>query len=302
MVKRKGANGRKKTSERRARQNTHRKVPFAALLFVAIAVAGCIVIGRYGHRLLSLVHSFDWSKSAVARQVVIQGAVQVNPDELLKRSGITFPITLEQLKKAQLIALQNASPWIDKIKITGIRDGKITLCISERKPVALLQSGSIPSSSQQAGAIYLVDACGVCLPLGHNVEYPLPLISGLKDSVGNDGIRRITAAGVSRMDRFFRDAAAADNASFAKRITQLNFGRAPVLRAMVEGSATVVVINENDIAGCIEKYTGIWETVRNDSLEPLRIDLAYRNLAFVTPKTVPQPVGAGESIAKKTKG
>lgn len=302
MAKRLGANGRKKNSNRRVRTKTHRSVPFAALALVAIVIAGYVIIGRYGHRLQVPAIHFAGFKTATARQVVIEGAVQVNPEELLKRSGISFPVTSDQLKKAYLAAIQNASPWIDKIKIAGIRDGKIVLCISERKPVALLQSSGMKSGGAQGSAVFLVDASGVCLPLGKGIEYPLPLVSGLQDSIGNDGIRRITADGVARMGRFLRDAATADDASFLKRITQLNFGRAPVLRVMLEGSTTVVVINENEIAGCIEKYTGIWETVRNDSLEPTRIDLAYRNLAFVTPKTVPQPVGAGESTARKTRG
>jgi hypothetical protein len=294
MGKRKGANGRKKKGgETRGR----RTMPFAALLFVAIAIAGCVMIGRYGPRLQALVHRLDGLKTAMAQQVEIQGAVQVVPEELVRRSGIVFPVSLDQLKKVHLAALQDASPWIDKIKIIRVRNGRVVIGISERKPVAMLQS-----CGTQAGAVYLVDACGVCLPLGAGAVYQLPLVSGLQDSTGGDGIRRITAAGVVRMNRFFNDVAAAGDAAFANKITQLHFGRAPLLRVMHEGSITVVVINENDIAGCMENYTGIRETIRNDSQEPLRIDLAYRNLAFVTPNTVSQSAGAGESIAKKTKG
>lgn len=293
MAKRLGANGRKKSSERRVHRKRNGKMPFAALAMAAIAIAGCVIISRYGDRLKMPVMHFSGFKPAMAREVVIEGAVRVNPADLLKRSGISFPVTAEQLTKVYLSVLRNASPWIEKITITGVRDGKIVLCISERKPVALLQSGS---------AIYLADASGVCLPLVKGVEYPLPLVSGLRDSIGSDGVRRITVEGVARMGRFFRNATAAGDASPAKRVTQLNFGHAPILHAMFVGSATLVVINENDITGCMEKYTGIREAVRNDSLEPTRIDLAYRNLAFVTPGTVPQPVGAGESTARKTKG
>jgi hypothetical protein len=42
--------------------------------------------------------------------------------------------------------------------------------------------------------------------------------------------------------------------------------------------------------------------MENDSLQPARIDLAYRNLAFVTPASVPQQTVAGEATAKKNKG
>lgn len=290
MAKRVGANGRKKNAAHRGpvRGNGRRKMLFAAFTFAGIAAAGCILIGVYGNRLQSPALAFNVFKTATAQQVEIRGAVQVNPEDLLKRSGIVFPVTLDQLKRVHLAALQNASPWIEKIKIIGSRKGKIILGISERKPVAMLQTSG-------TGAVCLVDAGGVCLPLGAETGYPLPLVSGLDDSAGGDGVRRITAAGVVRMNAFLRDA------SFDKRITQINFSRpgVPVVRLMLEGSATVVVVNENDIAGCSEKYAGLWETVRNDSLQPLRIDLAYQNLAFVT---MPQPAGAGESIAKKTKG
>ena len=301
MAKRIGANGHKKNAAHRVHRHTRHKLPVAAFVIAAIAVAGCIVIGRYGHRLQAVASLVSGLKPAPAQQVVIQGAVQVNPEELLKRSGIVFPVTLEQLKKVHLIALQNASPWIDKIKTIGLRDGKIVLGISERKPIAMLQVCSMQVCSMQRNAVCLVDAAGVCLPLGAKTGYPLPLVSGLEDSIGNDGIRRLTAAGAERMDGFLRDIAASDGA-FGKSMTQINFGRAPVARVMLEGSATVVVINENDIAGCVRKYAGLRETIQDDSLQPAKIDLTCRNLAFVTPKTVPQPVGAGESIAKKTKG
>jgi hypothetical protein len=268
----------------------------------AIAAAGFLFAGAHGNRLCALAQNLPLLKPrpVMAQQVVLQGAVQVNPGELIKRSGIVFPVSMDQLTKVYLGTLQSASPWVEKIKVVGThgKNGVVILGIRERKPVAMLLSGGM-----QAGSVCLVDASGVCLPLGAKTAHDLPLVSGLADSTGGDGVRRLVPAAAARMNRFFHDVAAYDG-SFAKRVSQVNFGRAtvPIVRIMLGGSATVLVIDENDYAGCIEKYMSLRETLQGDSLQPARIDLAYRNLAFVTPETVPQPSGAGESIAKKNKG
>jgi cell division septal protein FtsQ len=296
MAKRMGANGRKKNAGRRSTKKTKRfaGVSLFSGAVAALLVAGFLAVGRYGHHFQSLVTRFTGHRSSAAQLVVIQGAVQVDPAALLKKCGIVSPVTIEELNKGYLAALRNANPWIEKIRIVGVRDGKIVLGICERKPVAM-----IPSRK----GVRLVDANGVLLPLAAKTEYRLPLVSGLEDSVGENGICRLTDAGCSRMNGFFRDAAANDK-GFIARVTQLNFAppTTSIVRFMLDGCAAVVVADERDIAGCLEKFTNLWESVKNDSLPPARIDLAYRNLAFVVPETPRQPIAVEGPHTRKTKG
>lgn len=302
MAKRTGANARLKRAGRSRRAQTRSRASLLIGALATAAVAGCVWFFAGNDRLhaLARIHPSFRSRPEMAQQVVIQGAVQVNPAELLKRSGMVFPVSMDQLTNVYLSALKSASPWIEKIKVVGMqgKNGTVVLGICERKPVAMLMTGSLRRSG-----VCLVDSDGVCLSLGIKTAHDLPLVSGLADSTGGDGVCRLVSTAAARMNRFLKNAAAYDG-TFAKRISQVNFGCAgtPVVRIMLTGSATVLVINEDDYAGCMQKYVSLRETLRGDSLEPARIDLAYRNLAFVTPETVPQPSGAGESIAKKNKG
>lgn len=288
MARRNGANSRKK-SGRRHNAPGYRLIAIAAIFAIALGAG----LFRYRDRLPSVLLPSGLFASAVAQRAVIEGAVRVDAAELLKRSSIVFPVTLEQLKNVHLAGMQSASPWIEKIKVVGIKNGAVVLCIVERKPIALLQT---------VQDLCLVDARGVCLPLGRRTGYDLPLLSGLADSASDDGVRRLTQESTSRMNRFFRESRDAD-ASFSKMISQAGFGSADdcLVRVMLAGSAGVLVMNENAVAEGIQKYAGLRSAMAGDSLKPARIDLAYRNLAFVTPEPIPQTTTAGGSTTKKLK-
>ena len=295
MGKRIGANGRKKTARRRGAKapgrGRFRLLAVCALTVITVATVKYGAMENALSRVAARVASVgDKAGGTTVKKVVVEGSLHMRPDELLRRGGITLPLTLDRLTRERLQALSVVNPWIERLKIHRSWRGIMTLGISERKPVALLQTG----------VIRLVDAAGVCMPLDSRTAHSLPLFSGLQDTIGADGIRRTTVESTERMNRFLASAASFDT-SFARRITQVHFDDQQTARILLEGSPTMVVISESEATLGLQRLARIWEAVRNDPVLPAKIDLTYRNLAFVTPATT-TGAAAGVTVQKKNKG
>jgi hypothetical protein len=279
MGKRIGANSRKKKAQRRGKRlkkNGFMKYLSTGVLYAGMFAAGTALLVRYKDRLPDLTGIADrlTPKHAKVERVVMQGAVHMTSDEIIRRSGIRLPITMEQLKREYLYVLSKTSPWIEKVQLMTAKKGSVVLGITERKPVAMVR--------MQTGAkIALVDADGVCIPLDPRAGRDLPLVSGLSDSIGECGVHQLTSDDCGRMNRFFSCAAAVDSA-FLRRITQAHFTQDRTVRIMVAGSPTVITVDEDDAALRLQRLLRVWETIAADSLRPGRIDLSCRNLAFVS--------------------
>jgi len=275
MGKRIGANGRKKKAERRGKrpQGVMRFLSIG-ILYAALFIAGTALLVRYKENLPGMVGIADRFKRTTVTSVVMQGAVHVAPEEIMRRSGIKLPVTLDLLKREYLYVLSKTSPWIEKVHLMTARQGTVTLGVVERKPVAMVRM-------QTAAKIALVDTEGVCFPLDPHAVLVLPLISGLTDSVGACGIHRLTAGDCSRMNRFLCGAVRLDS-SFARRITQVHFTPLRTVHIMLSGSMTAITLDENDAVERLQRLMQVWETLEYDSLPPSRINLTCRNLAFVT--------------------
>ena len=279
MGKRIGANSRKRKAQRRGKRlkkNGFMKNLSTGVLYAGMFAAGTALLVRYKDRLPDLTGIADrlTPKHAKVERVVMQGAVHMSSEEIIRRSGIRLPVTMEQLKREYLYVLSKTSPWIEKVQLMTAKKGSVVLGITERKPVAMVR--------MQTGAkIALVDADGVCIPLDPRAVRDLPLVSGLSDSIGECGVRQLTAENCGRMNRFFGCAAAVDSA-FLRRITQAHFTPDRTVRIMVAGSPTVITVDEDDAALRLQHLLTVWETISADSLRPGRIDLSCRNLAFVS--------------------
>ena len=290
MAKRTGANNRKKAHKRRAvRRGYIGRFACAAFACALLIVAGAYLARTYGGRISALAAKLQSAGSAPVEKVVVQGSLHVNFNEMIKRGIVVLPKDIKDFKPERLQALLKACPWIEKIdKIRTVGD-TVTLAVSERKPVALLH----------AAPVCLVDRQGVCLPLPERAMYDLPLLSGLADSTGKDGVRLLRARDRSRMNRFLQEAGRADS-SFAAAITQACFGPDRTVAVMVSGGPAVIVFDESEIGEGLQRLARVWEGVQAEQTTPARIDLSYRNLAFVTLRGPHRLAMAAEP--KKSKG
>ena len=104
-------------------------------------------------------------------------------------------------------------------------------------------------------------------PAHGGIAPELPLVSGLRDSGGHDGFRRLTATDRGRMVRFFAEASHGDSL-LAGRITQADFVQACKVKIMLQGSPTVVAIDEYAVAERFQRLRQVWQTVQSDPLPP----------------------------------
>ena len=295
MGKRMGANGRKKLAQRRGkRKKKFVRFLSTGFLYAALFVTGTALIMYYKEKLPGVIALVDKFGHTTIKSVVMEGAVHVTPEEILQRSGMKLPVTMDRLKHEYLHVFSRTSPWIDKVHLMTSHKETVTIGVIERKPVAMVRM-------QTAAKIALIDSEGVFLPLDPHAAVGLPLVSGLADSAGEGDGRRLTIGDCSRMNRFFRGAMALDSA-FARRITQVNFSPDRTLRIMLAGSPATILLDETSTAERLQRLIRLWETVDGDSLHPARINLSYRNLAFVTMEnTVPDTTKPKLSIRQVTK-
>jgi len=299
MGKRLGANVRKKKAERKKRplrRSGFMRYMSTGILYAGLFAAGTALLVRYKDQLPGIdgIAGRLKLKRATVESIVMKGAVHETPEEIIRRSGMKLPVTLDQLKREYLYVLSKTSPWIEKVHLMTAKKGTVTLGIVERRPVALVQM-------RDGAKVALVDAEGVCLPLDPQAVRELPLVSGLADSVGEYGVRRLTAGDCGRMNRFFITAAEVDSA-FMRHITQAHFTPDRIARIKVAGSPTVITLDEKDAARDLQRLMLVWEATGGDSLRPGRIDLSCRNLAFVSTGSACRPaVKSKQAMEKKTK-
>jgi hypothetical protein len=292
MTKRRGPNSRRKSVHRQ----TKRRTAFAAAAPVLLVVAVCVVAGvmayaKYGAHLIALAERMNGMRNPSIDRVVVEGSFTMAPEELLRRTGVALPVTVDKLEKECLKKIAKINPWIEKARLTGARKGTATLYISARRPIALLQLGSI----------WLVDEEGVCMPLKRGVSYDLPLASGLFDSVGNDGIRRLKTSDARRFATFYNEIGRCDSA-FVRTVAQLHFGSDGKVGMTLCGTPTIIFMREDAVAGGLERLARIWAMVATDRQFPQRIDCSYRNLAFVSPAGSARVAEAKSPDTRKNKG
>jgi cell division septal protein FtsQ len=294
MGKRIGANRRKRIAQRRGkRRRGFARFLLTGVLYAVLLSAGTALFVHYKGRLPDIISMAERLRRTKVTGVEIQGAVHMAPEEILRRSGIRFPIMKDQLKREYLDALSRVSPWIDKVRLMATRNGIATIGVIERQPVAMLQI-------RKTATVALVDAEGVFLPLDPHKARDLPLISGLTDSAGEGGIHRLTEGDCGRMDRFFHEAAQLDS-SFIRRITQVHFAPGRIAHVLLSGSPTVITVGEDNAALQLQRFMQVWEAVSGDSLPPARVDLSYRNLAFVTTAAAAPDMTAGGGGTRRVK-
>jgi hypothetical protein len=292
MAKRIGPNCRKKAAQRKARHRPIFKTAAIVLLLVVAGGAGGLVARQnYGMRLVTLVKRYKEFREPQIARVVVKGSIDSNCEELLKRSGITFPVSIGDLKNGWLKKMAAMNPWIEKIRLEKTARGTATVTIRERTPVALVNKGSV----------WLVDREGIFLPVKHGVSYALPLISGLHDSIGGDGVHRLFAADRDRISKLYDDFNASDTA-FVNALTQIRFGDDGILTLSLSGTPTVITINEAAASEGLARLARIWPLVMKFPDPPRSIDCSFRNIAFVVPGDAARVADARGGDARKNKG
>jgi cell division protein FtsQ len=265
MHKRIGANKLKKRGESRSalalKAKGRKVISFVKIAVIAVLVCGGAVFGAM--RLRAWLES---SPRLVVRTIEIRGNVRTNKEEITRLSRLREGMRMLGVKPSQAEQAVLANSWIRRARVSRSFPDKVIIAVEERTPIALVNVGRI---------CYLDDE-GVELPLFTATYSDLPLISGVRDSVG----KRISQASLKRIMSLLSGASGVD-ASLMKRVSQIDFSNEYMARIKLENSPLLIEIDDRNCAVQWKRFQELWEVFKNNPEGmPQSINLSYKNLAF----------------------
>jgi hypothetical protein len=160
--------------------------------------------------------------------------------------------------------------WVKTVDVSRYFPNTVVICVHEREPVALVC----------AGGVYYMDKDGTLLPLFDKTYSNLPVVTGVLD-VRLDSVMCVGAQACTRIKAFF-EAAKNEDASFAKRISQVDFMANQMVRLHMEDMPTTIELTDANAPVILHRLRQLVETVQNrpDAL-PHSINLCYANMAYI---------------------
>lgn len=281
MAKRIGANSRKKKATRRCkRKHTIRKLLVKIIVFVLLVGLGYAMI-YFGHNsIIGLKKNFEDSALLSVKKIMVRGAKNVPEDKALVMSGLKPGMKIFRINGKKVDTLLSRNPWVESVKLVRNLSGLISLEISERKPIALVNLGNI----------YQIDMHGMVLPLTSGMNLSLPLVNGLKDTVDYLGRQVIKADHLKRLKTFYLQVRDVDD-DMMSRISQVDLSVADKVRITFQSSPTLFELDNESLALRLNHLKRLQEVIVDMAQLPARINLCYQNLAFVT-----QPVSVKTEV------
>jgi len=202
-------------------------------------------------------------------KVMVEGAHYLTQDEILKTANLTagdgmFQVDLKDLNQK----LQKMS-WVDQVFIERRLPSSILISIRERKPVALLDNGSL----------YGVDKDGRILsPSDALLNQDLPLISGVSfnaDAVGTTQTAQILKPALD----FFSFMAKKDDV-LAHDVSEVNLSEPESLKVtFING--TQVTFNTTVSDTDLKRMALVLGDLNEKGKKASTMDFRYRDMAFV---------------------
>lgn len=270
MAKRVGAN-RKRTAVSRKKKigsGIKKGIRNFFLTSVVITVVIATIIGvkvGYAH----VIKYMDNSSMLSVKSIVVEGAMLSAKDSVLSRCGLTSGMKMYKIAEKKINLAVSSDVWIDNIKIKKHLNGFVYLKINERKPIAVVNVGDI----------MLVDKNGILLPFRSQMTLDMPIISGLKDSLGENKIRMLKKNDLVKLQSFMAQMQKIDD--FNTIVSQVDFSRKDRLRIACRSSQIVVETIMEQAASTFEKLRYLENSLTGDNGKPAHINMMYDDIAFV---------------------
>lgn len=276
MVKRVGANSRKKNASRRvARKHMVRKV-IVRSFFTILAGSCAATLIYFGYDgIMGLKKKFESSSFLSVKNIQVDGAVNISNQNLLALSGLQAGMKIYKVNKKKIDTLLCHNPWIESVKLVKNISGIVKLEIVERKPVALINMGTVKQ----------IDMHGVILPMKDGITSDLPLVSGLTDTVDSWGRKVIRPECMKRLSEFFKQTKLVDKELLAN-ISQIELSDKEKIRMIFKSCPTLFELDAGSVALRLGHLKQLENMLVGMDQVPSRINLCYQNLAFVTQPVV----------------
>lgn len=281
MVKRVGANGRKINASRKSkRKHTMRKLAVKTIAAMLVVGGGAFVVFLGYDGLMKIKDSYEDSSLLSVKNVFVKGTANVPEEKVLALSGLKTGMKIYKISEKRIDTLLSRNPWIESVKLAKSLQGIVKLEIIERKPVAIINMGTVG----------LIDMHGVILPLKSGIPTSLPLVSGLRDSIDSHGRKNITADGMKRLKDFFKQVRLTDE-NLMSTISQIDLSDREKIKITFQSCPTIFELDAGSVALRLNHLKQLEGVLQGMAQVPARINLCYQNLAFVT-----QPVAVKNEV------
>ena len=267
-----GANQRRRSIEVRGERlrvaRVHGLRITVMVLVVAALAAGTLPAVRLARRVREKMVN---SRFVVVNEIAVRGNSRVTRADILALADVQKGTSLLQLSPSHIAGALKANPWIEQASVRRVLGGTLRIVVGERTPEALVS----------CGAVYLMDRHGVLLEPRLNADYDLVLVSGLRDTVDAQGIRRLHPSDLERY-RTLRDNARPGSREWARHLGQIHFEEQGIVRLTLRGYPVSVVMSTHDAHRRMEQ---LWHLAATETVQSFagitHINLSYQNLAYV---------------------
>jgi len=244
-----------------------RRYAGACALFLAIVLAGTCV--SQGIRLAT--QSIRASKRLLVSAIDVTGNRALGREEIVKAAGLQPGANLLDIHASRVRDVLRKLPAVERVTVRRSLPGRLSVRVVERAPVALVN----------VGRVYQVDDDGVLFDLGRGAITSLPVVTGLRDTVGADGVRRLSAAGQRRL-RAFREAMGQSDPDWAQHLSQVEFSGNGTIRLTLDGHEAVVEMDGGDVTTRLNQLRRLLEVLAEEEGGAVRgISLCRNNVAYV---------------------
>jgi cell division protein FtsQ len=272
MAKRLGANGRKRNADRKVKVKSAAKKIGMRIFIALFGITALTVLFIYSYKgIITVALNVKNSQVFDIKAIEVAGNKHIEKQMVLEKCGISDSTRSFSVKENDVRAALIKNPWIENVKVGKTLNGKVTIKIKERKPVALVN----------LGAIYYIDRDGYIFPLAKNVISEMPIIYGLKDTIDGSGIRKVRVDDMKRVKAFIKAALSVNN-EFFQSITQIDLSDKYKIKLSFQAYTTLVELSDVNLETRLGQLLRLEKLVQSGSRLPEKIDLSYQNIAFVT--------------------
>ncbi|NTW99346.1 MAG: FtsQ-type POTRA domain-containing protein [Geobacteraceae bacterium] len=239
-----------------------RPLKTAASGLAALALAGCILYGCY--RAVKTVTLFS------LKSIEVSSARHLTRDEILGLAGVEpgKDLLRMNLKLMGEHLLQN--PWVEKVQINRYFPDTVSIAITEREPVAIVNMGYIYYLDKK-GNIFKV------LNQGDRLDYPV--VTGFsEEEMGSDpkGTREALEATCNLL-KILRD----KGAFILADVSEIHYDKGYGFTLFTAAGALPIKVGSGDFPAKVERFARIYRSLMVQMPSIHYIDLDYNDKIIV---------------------
>ncbi|MBN1602255.1 MAG: FtsQ-type POTRA domain-containing protein [Chitinispirillaceae bacterium] len=268
--KRVGANRRRNSVSRKKKIGSDIKKgsrSFFIMILVIIAGGALVYGGKKGY--VHLKKYIDNTDAFSVNSIVIEGAMLSAKDSIQAWCGLNTGMKLYEVAEKKINEAVKRDVWIDNIELKKRINGLVYLKINERKPIAVVNIGEI----------LLVDKNGVLLPFKSHMALDMPVVTGLKDSVGEHKKKILRKAHLARLLTFISQTSKLED--FNSVVSQVDFSRKDRIRLACRSSRIVMETVLEHTRSAFEKLRYLENSLSGEDGKPAHVNMMYEDIAFV---------------------